>query len=429
MSASGKEGNEGARRRLFGNVAALYLLQGLNYLIPMATLPYLVRVLGIQTYGLIAFTQAFAQYFVTFTDYGFNFSATRYIAQNKQERSLVVRMFWCVMVVKILLMVSGMVILTAILVFVPRFHAETAYFSVAYLAVVGSVVFPQWYFQGMEQMKHISVLTGAARLVTSGLLFVFVHSPSDALTAVGLLSAGPLLAGILGFGVAYLDLRPEFYLPSRHELWETANDGWHLFISTAAISLYTNTNVFLVGLLAGNTEAGYFSAAEKLIRALTGLIGPITQAFFPHISALIAEGKAVAVVFIRKTLRLTGAVSFLGSLVLMTFANPLAHLLFGKNAAGSVPIIHWIAFLPFLITVSNALGIQTMLSFGLDKLFSRILVASGILNVVLAFPLIHFFAAKGAAISVLIVEAAVTVAMIVVLEGEGVHLFRGTKSA
>ncbi|MBW8870004.1 MAG: oligosaccharide flippase family protein [Acidobacteriales bacterium] len=195
-----------ARRRLLGNMAALYLLQGLNYLIPMATLPYLVRVLGIETYGVIAFTQSFAQYFTILTDYGFNFSATRYIAKNRSEHTRITNIFWRVMIVKAILLCSGVLILAAILLWVPRFHTQLWFFAVAYISVIGGVLFPQWYFQGVEKMKHISLVTGSARIVTSGLLFVLVRSSADALTAITLLSAGPLLAGIIGLWVACREL-------------------------------------------------------------------------------------------------------------------------------------------------------------------------------------------------------------------------------
>ena len=44
-------------RRLADNIISLYVLQGLNYLVPLAILPYLVRVLGMRGYGILAFAQ------------------------------------------------------------------------------------------------------------------------------------------------------------------------------------------------------------------------------------------------------------------------------------------------------------------------------------------------------------------------------------
>ena len=63
------------------NILSLFVLQGANYILPLVTIPYLVRVLGPANFGRIAFAQAFIQYFVMLTDYGFNLSATRDIAR------------------------------------------------------------------------------------------------------------------------------------------------------------------------------------------------------------------------------------------------------------------------------------------------------------------------------------------------------------
>jgi len=417
-----REEHKAGRRRLLDNIASLYLLQGLNYVIPMAVLPYLVRVLGMEVYGLVAFSQAFAQYFTILTDYGFNLSATRFVAQHRSDQSAVRQMFWQVLILKAALMILGLVLLLVIVATIPRFQHDGAYLSVAFIAVVGNVIFPQWYFQGIEKMRYISICTGIARIISAALLFVFVHGPGDGLLALIIQSGGTLIAGFMGIISAFHVIGLQVEFPTLASLRKTVYAGWHLFISTAAVSLYSNTNMFLVGLLAGNVEAGYFSAAEKLIRAMSGLIGPITQAIFPHINSLAHRSREVALRLISKSLCWMVAVTLVSSLGMLALAKPIAILCFGVAAFGSVPIIRWIAPLPLLIAISNVLGIQTMLTFGLDRQFSRILLASGILNVVIGVPLIHFFAAQGAGAAVLITEMTVAVTMIVVLQKHGIHV-------
>ncbi len=422
MRESALEHKQG-RKRLLHNILSLYLLQGLNYIIPLAVLPYLVRVLGMEVYGLVAFSQAFAQYFTMLTDYGFNLSATRFVAQHRSDQSRVRSMFWQVLILKFGLMLAGLALLFAIVITIPRFRHDGAYFLFAFLTVVGNVLFPQWYFQGIEKMRYISAFTGIAKIISAGLLYVFVHGPGDGLLAVVIQSCGMLLAGLMGISVALRDIGPRFELPDWSSLRETVCEGWHLFISTAAVSLYTNTNMVLVGLLAGNVEAGYFSAAEKLIRAMSGLIGPITQAVFPHVNSIAIRSRAAALNLISKTLRWTAGITLLASVAMFVLARLIATLCFGRiAAAGSVPVMRWIALLPFLIAVSNVLGIQTMLTFGLDRQFSRILLASGALNIVLAVPLIHLFGAQGAGASVLVTETAVTVTMMVLLQMHDIHV-------
>lgn len=417
---------QSSRGRLIDNFLSLYLLQGLNYLIPMAVFPYLIRVLGVGTYGLVAFSQAFAQYFVVLTDYGFNFSATRYIAKHREDSDEIRSMFWQVLIIKASLGVLGVVILLAVVLLVPRFRLDAPFFLWAYLYVVGTILFPQWYFQGIEKMRYISIFTGTAKIVSACLLFIFVHHPKDGLLAVIIQSGGMVLAGLLGFATAIRELGFRVTVSKPTQILATLSDGWHLFLSTAAISLYTNTNLVLVGLIAGNVEAGYFSAADKLVRAASGLISPATQAFFPHINVLIAQSRDLALRVIRKILTWMASATFLASTALLVLAHPIATLCFGATAAlGCTPVVRWIAFVPFLVGISNVLGIQTMLPFKLDRQFSRILLASGAINLAFGIPMIHYLGARGAAASVLITEAFVTLTMMFVLNLKGIRVLPG----
>ena len=413
-----------AKRLLADNIVSLYILQGLNYAIPFAVLPYLVRVLGMSAYGLIAFAQSFAQYFTVLTDYGFNFSATRSIAQNRDDREAVSRHFCAVYVIKLCLMCIGGLALLGTVQVAPKFHQDAAFFIVAYLAVVGNVLFPIWFYQGMERMRYISIVFGGCKLLAALALFLFVHHPQDALVALLIQSSGTLVAGMIGITIAFIQFDLRLRLPSACELEATIIEGWHLFLSTAAISLYTNTNVFLVGLLGGNTEAGYFAAADKLIRAMQGIIAPITQAVFPHMSSLVNESKERALAFARKTLIWVGGLTLVPSTVLLVLAPWVAVLCFGKAGLPSTSVIRWLSFLPFIIAISNVLGIQTMIPFGLDRQFSRILIGAGLFNVAIAVPLIRSFGARGAGAAVLITEALITLTMLLVLHRRRIFIFQ-----
>ncbi|EIV7885350.1 oligosaccharide flippase family protein, partial [Escherichia coli] len=58
------------KSRVFLNAVYLFVVQGVTYLVPLITLPYLVRVLGAQSYGVLSFSLAIIQYFILLTDYG-----------------------------------------------------------------------------------------------------------------------------------------------------------------------------------------------------------------------------------------------------------------------------------------------------------------------------------------------------------------------
>jgi len=257
------------------------------------------------------------------------------------------------------------------------------------------------------------------------LLFCVVRRPSDYLLAVAAQSGGLLLAGIAGFWVAIARFKIIFHYPSGRDLQQMLREGWHLFISTAACMLYATNNVFLVGLVAGNIEAGYFSAAEKTVRGVLGLLAPMTQAIYPHASILAAESRQRAASFVRKILMMMGLTSLAPSALLLAFARPVALILFGAAAQGSVAPLRWIALLPFVLTIGSVLAIQTMIPFGLERQLSRIYVTTGLASILPLVASIHYFGATGGAAAILIIETSIVAAIWITLKRHGVNLGRG----
>jgi polysaccharide transporter, PST family len=400
-----------SRHLLFENISSLMALQGLNYVIPLVTLPYLVRVLGIGPFGLISVAQAFSAYFVILTDYGFNLSATRSIARQHDDMAAVSRTFSAVMTIKIILTLFGVVVMLSVLALVPHFRQDADVYAVNYLTVIGSVLLPTWLFQGLQNMRTIAILNGITKLASACLLFVFVHSSRDYLVAAALPPLGVFVSGVAGLWICLRRVGLHYRFPSLRQLREQLADGYHLFVSGASVTLYTNTNVVLVGLLAGNVQAGYFSTGEKLVRAAQGLLVPVLQGIFPHVNALARESRERAIAFLRQSLFWIGLASLVPSLTLLFFAHPIVLLVFGSKALGSVPVLRWIALLPFIIAVSNVFGVQTMVTFGMEKQLSRVLIVAGVVNVPLCALLVLYLGASGAAISVFAVEVGVTLAI------------------
>src|SRR3989338_2604121 len=88
------------KKIVLANFISLTTLQGINYVLPVIVLPYLIRVIGPEKFGLVAFSQAFVQYFMIFTDYGFSLSATREISLCRGQKGKICSIFSSVMTVK-----------------------------------------------------------------------------------------------------------------------------------------------------------------------------------------------------------------------------------------------------------------------------------------------------------------------------------------
>ena len=408
---------------LKANVASLFLVQLANYAMPLITLPWLTRTLGPDGFGRLSFCTAINAYLVLLCDFGFNLSATRDIAVHSHDKVERSRIFWTTLTAKASLAVLGFGVLQLLVHWVDSLAAERDLLLVGYIAVVGSVLTPTWYFQGTERLPVLSGITIALRAVSVPLTLIWVTTRQDVVTAMAISAAPATLTGMLCLGVLF---RERSIVPAAVSVRGTVRalkGAWHLFLSNAAISLYTTTNTVLLGVVAGSVAVGYYSAAEKLIKAAQGLVNPLSQSFYPRVSRLMQESHEEAFKLLRRLLRLQGGYAFMISLVIFCFAPYITHLLYGQAYETTTDVLRWLSPLPFVIALSNVFGIQTMLPLGMNRTFSHIVLAAGALNVVALYVLASWFGAVGAAEAVLFAEVAVTVTMAVVLHGKDIPIF------
>jgi PST family polysaccharide transporter len=413
-------------RRVLSNFFSLSIVQFANYLAPLIILPYLFRVLGPAKYGLTELARAVSVYFLILTDYGFSLSATQEISIHRDDPERVSEVFSCVLVLKSLLVLVSALVLTLLVWTVPRLRAEWAVYFLAFGNVLGMWLFPIWLFQGLERMKYIPLLNVTAKLLVIVAVFVFIHDPGDYLYAPLLQSAGTILIGLAGLILALYQFHVRFRLPSRTALWRELANGWHLFVSKVAISLYTTSNIVILGLLTNDVFVAYYAAGDKIVRAATdGLHVPLSQAIFPHIGQLAARSRPAALRFAARVAKALSAATLLISAGLFLAAPYIAGVLLGADARGGVPaVIRILAPLPFLVGLSNVFGVQVMVNFGLKSLLARILLTAGVLNILIAVLLAAPLRHTGVALASLTTEVFVTLVIILALRRRGVRVFQ-----
>ncbi len=409
-----------SRRRVIENILSLGSLQAASYLLPLLTLPYLARVLGPEDLGRIAFALAFAQIFVMLTEYGFNLTAANEISVNRDNPEKVAKIFSEVTVLRAGFMAIGFVILMVMVWSIPRFQQDIPLYLSSYMLVVGSVLFPQWLFQGLEQLKIVSLLQILTRVISTVGIFLLVKTREDLLWAVWLQSAHMALAGLLTIPFIIKALRGvRLQWPTRSALVMQLREGWHIFISSFAANSYTTSSVFILGLVLTPLAVGYYSVAEKLVRALLMMFGPIIQAIYPYISKMAHDDPARALGFNRKLFIGLGSLALVLSLALSLCSGIVIPLLFGEKFAPAIPVLATLAFTPLFIVLSNILGVQTMIPFGMKDLFSNVMLKAALLNLFVFIPLAWQFGPQGAASANVLVEAFVMVYLFMLLHWRG----------
>lgn len=395
------------------NIAALGIVQLTAYLIPLITIPYLTRTLGIDGWGKIAFATFVLQYFVIIADYGFSLSAVRQIAAVRNDKNAMSAHFSATWVAQWFVAGVAILILTLLVMLIPGLRRDWEIYLAGSALVLGNVLFPIWLMQGLERLKEIAVI----QLISRGLaiipLFLLVKSPKDLTLAMLVQSSAGVVAGLVCLWWIWTRDIARWRKPSFTAVWMAIEDGAVLFLSKIWISLYTNLIPILLGTLAGSTAVGIYSLADRIRLAGQALLNPISQAIFPRMSHLYAHNREAATTMLRKSLLTMTVAGIVISGALICAAPLLIEIMGGKQFAESVIVLRWLSCLPLIVGLSNVFGVQVMIPNKRAKALNAIIFTAGMSSVLLVLVLAKTHGAIGAAISTLIAELIVTVLMFV----------------
>jgi polysaccharide transporter, PST family len=395
------------RKVVMNNVGSLTALQAITYFLPVIILPYLFRCLGPEKFGLIAFAQAFIQYFLILTDYGFGISATKEISLYRHEHVRVCRIFSAVMLVKIFLALLSLFILGIIVYFIPRFRNDWPVYVLSFGAVAGNTLFPIWFFQGTEKMKHIADLNIAGGIILALLIFIFVRGPQNYLLVPLIYSCVSLVTGILGQYIVFRKFKVSFKFPGYKDIKQQWDSGWNIFISNVAINAYTTTRVFCVGLLTNNTLTGFYSIAEKIANLFqTFPLYSFSQAIFPRLSKIFQKNRKKAVKIMQRVQQITIIISAICLPVVLLLAHLIVRAVCGGDYHETVLSLRLLLISVFFVS-ANAFRVQFLLVCGKTHIYSRIHILMAMVGMPLIILLINSFSYVGAGIATVIIEAGI----------------------
>lgn len=269
--------------RVARNAGALGLLQVVNYGAALVVLVHLTRVLGVRTYGVVAFSIGITQVLSVVLDLGFAMSATERVAVHRENRRFVGRLAGAVLLLKLAAFVVGALVVAAYASQTEKYAEYASLFMLSLLPLLGHALQPLWFFQGIERMRYVTIVTGAARLAYVAGVMLLVRSEADFLwvpVADGIAQLGAAALGLyLLSGSGYRIARPR-RREVRYAWGKTAGFLW----SRMAATLQTNSGILLLGLAAAPATVAVYSLAEQMYRALHSVFAPVTHALYPYMA-------------------------------------------------------------------------------------------------------------------------------------------------
>ena len=400
-------------KQLLGNAAWLLLLQAVNMLLPFITVPYVTRVFGADGFGVFSIALNWMMYFQLVVEFGFNLSATKRVAEQRRDMAALRSLLSAVVAARVALVIVCFGITLALGALGAATERQISCMFVLFAMLLGVSLQLNWLFQGLQDMKVITLATACARAVSVVLIFALIRSSDQLLLYSLLYSVTFVLSAAITHWQAWRKHGLRVGPTSVREVWTVLADGFPLFLSSAAGKVIGNVGVTVLGAFQSAAVVGSYAAVLKLPQMISLMFSPVGQALYPRVNQLMGNDPRRAVLLVGKAAAATLPVFGLCLLAVVALREPLVGLLFGADYVSGadmlIPLSAWV----LLGIVNNFLGVQLLIPLGGQRFYSACMVVDAFAAVALCVALGAAFGGMGVASGVAASELALTVMLLV----------------
>lgn len=385
---------------------------GTQMLFPLITFPYVCRVIEADGIGQINFFQSIISYISLFTCLGIPMYAIREIARNRSDVVQMNRTAMEILLLHSMLTLVGYAIVAILCLTVPQIQVNIPLFLILSLTIFFTAIGCEWFYQGIEDFKYITIRGLIIKTVSVVLLFIFVKSKTDLLYYGCYTVFGVLGGNIFNFFRLRKYIHRENIIFSELHIKRHIKPVLKVFSFSVVTSIYLQLNTVLLGFLKNALAVGYFAAATKVMQMLLTMSVCLGSVMMPRASHLIAENKEAEFNrLIQKSYDFTLAIALPMTIGLIFCAPSLITALCGVKFEHSILPSQIIAPIILMVAISNVFGIQVLFPKGKINIVTLCCGIGAVADLILNLCLIPLFSYIGTSIAYLGAEVATTVSM------------------
>ncbi|MCL2597358.1 MAG: oligosaccharide flippase family protein [Paludibacter sp.] len=345
-------------KEVIENYFFMTVLQIFNSFFYLIIYPYLIRTLGTKGYGLYVFAISIVTFFIYFINFGFDMTGVKAIANNVNDRQKKEDVLSCIFTFKMYLELISVLVFTLIVFSVSSLRANYVIFLICFVQTFTNILFPQWYFQGIQRMKTVTFVQIGFKLFSLPFIFLLIRKPADIWLFAVILSLTNIFGGIVSmFIIRFYDkLKIHWVAVSDLKVWY--HDSVPFFLSNFAGTLKEQSVIVLIGSFLGMSDVAIYDLANKIILVPRTIFASINGAIFPKIITNIKKETVKKIIKYEVLLSLCAigcvilfgrwAVILLGGIEMVS-AYPVAIIL-------SITILSWLvvgAYIYFIFVPKN----------------------------------------------------------------------------
>ena len=354
--------------KIIKNFSALTIIQGLNYLFILLLVPYVVRIIHAEKFGLITYYNEILIYFIILVNFGFEFTATRKISLNIDNKREIKKIFWETVFVRLALMVVGFVTVFLIVISLENI-TNMKLFLIIFCKIIGLTFLPTWFLTGIEKNSITAYFVFFPKLIATIVILLLINKEEDYLLYALVLTIVEIVIGISLF--LYVIYKYKLYLtvmPSVKSMITILKENFSIFLNII-LNQYVTLNFFLLGFFVSNELLGYYGGAFKIIMPIMVITSlPFNQSIYPLMNRAFEEDLNKGISVFKKMLKPILILNFVLTLIVYFSAPLLVKILLGDEFDGSVKILRIFSFLPVFVTLTNYFTIQGLYVMKLERI-------------------------------------------------------------
>lgn len=378
-------------------------------ILPLATVPYISRVLNPEGVGTYAYTNSIVQYFILFGMLGIGIYGNTMVAKVRDNKQKLSKTFFSIYILQLVLTCISLISYFVLVILF--FHEYKLIALLQAIALMASIFNCSWLFAGLEQFKKIVTRDILVKVISLIAVFTFVKTSDDLALYTIIMGASTLLGNI----VMWLYVR-EYIVPVKINFSDVVG---HLkptivyFLPQIALQVYFVLDKTMLGLISGSREVGYYDYANRILSIAVAIVTSLGTVMLPRMANTFARGDLEKVnYYIYKSIQFSTLLAIPITFGLAGIANEFIPWFLGKDFSRSTLILMIISPAIILKALSGVFGTQFLVPIGRMKEFTISLYAGAIVNLIINFILIKPYGAVGAAIGTICAELAVTLVMI-----------------
>lgn len=370
------------------------------YLFPLATVPYISRVLGVDNIGIYSYTYSIVNCLMLFAMLGISNYGNREISKLRDDKEKMSKMFFSIYGLQLISSLIILIIYTIFILFFCKSYKDI--FVLQYINLISVCFDVSWFFFGLEKFKMTINRNIIIKFISLICIFLFVKTKNDLWIYTVIMGLGVLISQL------YLILKLKDYVSLQRvnlkDIFGHLKKCLILFIPVLAYSIYRIMDKTMIGYFSSVTELGYYENAEKIINIPISIITALGTVMLPRMSYILNKNKEKYKSQILESMKLALILSVTMALGLILIGKDAAIILFGSEYLKSGNIIMILAITIIASAWSNVVRTQYLIPTNEDKIYVYSTLYGAILNFLINIILIKKMGAYGACVGTIFAE-------------------------